>query len=530
MCQRYRRRKRQSSGFYSVLCVGKTDKVWSIRERLSVKWRGSQGLLVTSGGPQTIRMAKGESVVLGCTYEVAPFDNGKLDIEWSMRSPDTTQKDKMLELKQADLSGLCGPALRKLGVGGSCCCFSTWRGEKRFQPQKQWQWQLEVAVACSPSATMVLARQLISHSSGSTYDHAGGKEFSFLAADPSHGDASLSITRLSFAHSGTYQCKVKKSPGVDMRKISLVVMAKPSVPKCWLEGSEMVGEPVALHCDSAGGATPLSYSWSRQPSIPPAATQTWLQGYRALFLRRARFLDPPSHATRTVSGSFRVSLCRCYLLITACTGLHYGHHQRLTLQCSITSAAYMREHVTYDGNVLRKGSESGVLEISNHSLSFAGLYVCEVNNAVGAERCSINLRADKRKPLTPHGLNCVSLISGNLGGAANAAGLIMGTVVGSILLSFVLLLFVALVYWRLRTVRHSEKEFSNEIREDVPPPESRPVSRHTSRSSVRQPSVIYCPVGDKQRGRMEIRSIRSNGYIAVTSTPVPDVSTNCYAV
>ncbi|KAM9820207.1 coxsackievirus and adenovirus receptor homolog [Neosynchiropus ocellatus] len=332
----------------------------------SAEVRGSQALQVTSTGPQTIRMAKGESVVLGCTYKVTPFDTGKLDIEWSLVSPDTTQKDKML----------------------------------------------------------------ISHTSGSTYDHAGGEAFTFSAADPSHGDASLSIMRLSLAHSGTYQCKVKKSPGVDMRKISLVVMAKPSVPKCWLEGTEMVGEPVALHCESAGGATPLTYSWSGQPpaAVPPAATQS---------------------------------------------------------------------------------SESGVLKISNHSLSFAGLYVCEVNNAVGAERCSVYLRADK---------------------PPNAAALIVGTVVGSILLSFILLVFIALLYWRLRTAHRCEKELSNEIREDAPPPESRPLSRHTSRSSVRHPSVIYCPLGEKQRGNMENRPIRSNGYTAVTSTPLPYVSSDCHAV
>lgn len=40
------------------------------------------------------------------------------------------------------------------------------------------------------------------------------------------GDASLSIARLTPAHSGTYLCKVKKSPGVDTRKVSLVVMGK----------------------------------------------------------------------------------------------------------------------------------------------------------------------------------------------------------------------------------------------------------------------------------------------------------------
>lgn len=40
------------------------------------------------------------------------------------------------------------------------------------------------------------------------------------------GDASLSISLLSPAQSATYKCKVKKSPGVDTRKVSLVVLGK----------------------------------------------------------------------------------------------------------------------------------------------------------------------------------------------------------------------------------------------------------------------------------------------------------------
>lgn len=46
----------------------------------------------------------------------------------------------------------------------------------------------------------------------------------FTAVDPSQGDASLSITSLMVSHAGTYQCKVKKTPGVDSRKILLIVM------------------------------------------------------------------------------------------------------------------------------------------------------------------------------------------------------------------------------------------------------------------------------------------------------------------
>ncbi|XP_041826923.1 coxsackievirus and adenovirus receptor homolog [Melanotaenia boesemani] len=306
--------------------------VW-IAGLLITEIRPTQGMKVTSTGPQTIHKAEGESATLGCSYTPNLLDTGELDIEWSVISPDTTQKDQML----------------------------------------------------------------MSYTSGTKYYHgdlAFAKGLSFAVDDPSRGDASLSISQLSPAHSATYQCKVKKSPGVDMIKMSLVVMVKPSVPKCWVEGGEHVGEAVSLHCESAEGSTPLKYMWRRQSAepMPAAATQN---------------------------------------------------------------------------------SATGELKISNHSQSFAGIYLCEVNNAVGAAHCRISLKANK---------------------PPNRAAVIVGTVVGSLLLIFILLVFIALVFWKLGNRRHYEKELSNEIREDVLPPESRPVSRHTGRSSGQRPEATYCRV------------------------------------
>ncbi|XP_059214356.1 coxsackievirus and adenovirus receptor homolog [Centropristis striata] len=341
---------------------------------LSTGLKCAQGLQVTSTGPQTIQKAEGESVTLGCTYTLSPLDTGELDIEWSVVSPDTTQKDQML----------------------------------------------------------------MSYSSGTKYIHGNNalaKGLSFAAPDPSLGDASISITLLSLAHSATYQCKVKKSPGVDMHKVSLVVMAKPSVPKCWVEGGELVGEAVSLHCKSAEGSTPLKYTWTRRSAgpIPAAATQN-----------------------------------------------------------SIT----------------------GELKITNHSQSFAGFFLCEVTNAVGAERCTVNLKANK---------------------PPNRAAMIVGTTVGSLLLIFILLVFIGLLYWKLSSRHRYEKEFSNDIREDVPPPDSRPVSRITSRSTSRHPQLPYCQVGGTEGssfsdGHTHIPSSNSNGHTPVKYTAVEYDSTYGYAV
>ncbi|KAL3041428.1 hypothetical protein OYC64_019595 [Pagothenia borchgrevinki] len=325
---------------------------------LSTDLKCAGGMLVTSTGPQTLQKAEGERLTLGCRYTPSPSDTGELDIEWSVVSPDTTQKDHML----------------------------------------------------------------LSFTSGTTYIHgdsALGKGFRFAAPDPSMGDASMSISPLSPAHSATYQCKVKKSPGVDARKVSLVVMAKPSVPQCWVEGGELIGGPVSLHCQSAGGSTPLLYSWRRESTgpLPAAATQ--------------------------------------------------------------------------DG-------VSGELRIRNHSESSAGFYLCEVNNAVGAAHCRINLKANK---------------------PPNRAAVIVGSIVGSLLLIFLLLVFIGLIFWKLSSRRGFEKEFSNDIREDAPPPESRPVSRRTNRSSS-QPTPAYRQVGSPNDGHTHSPS--SQGHTPDKHTPECD--------
>lgn len=51
---------------------------------------------VTSTGPQTIQVAQGEKATLECMYTPGPGDIGELDIEWSLVSPDMTQKDNLV--------------------------------------------------------------------------------------------------------------------------------------------------------------------------------------------------------------------------------------------------------------------------------------------------------------------------------------------------------------------------------------------------------------------------------------------------
>ncbi len=72
-------------------------------------------------------------------------------------------------------------------------------------------------------------------------------------------------------------CFFEKGNGNGSMKLSIcwIISAKPSVPKCWVEGAELVGEAVSLHCKSVKGSTPLTYTWRRESAdhIPAPATQ-----------------------------------------------------------------------------------------------------------------------------------------------------------------------------------------------------------------------------------------------------------------
>ena len=48
----------------------------------------------------------------------------------------------------------------------------------------------------------------------------------FNSPDPKKGDASINLTGLKPTDSGTYQCKVKKAPGIRSRKMQLIVMGE----------------------------------------------------------------------------------------------------------------------------------------------------------------------------------------------------------------------------------------------------------------------------------------------------------------
>lgn len=160
-------------------------------------------------GTETIMKAKGDSVTLGCTYVVAPSETGNLDIEWSKMNPDSTGLDTVI-LTYMD----------------------------------------NQIVAKGPSGLM--------------------SRLTFVQADPSKGNASIHINYLNVEDTATYQCKVKKNPGVDSRKVTLNIQVVPTNPRCSIEGEQSYGKDVTLKCSSHEGTPPLTYTWQKiaGPSNP----------------------------------------------------------------------------------------------------------------------------------------------------------------------------------------------------------------------------------------------------------------------
>ncbi|KAK7925424.1 hypothetical protein WMY93_007734 [Mugilogobius chulae] len=172
------------------------------------------GLEITSTGPTSIEKASGESVKLDCQFTLAAEDTGPLDIEWSLRAPDNQREDTVVLLYSGDRAY-----------------------EDYYEPMK-----------------------------GRVH---------FNSPDPKNGDASISLTGLKSSDSGTYQCKVKKAPGIRSRKILLIVMVKPSRPRCYAEGPTQEGKDVVMRCVSKEGTNPMEYIWEKTSGnmlLPSTAT------------------------------------------------------------------------------------------------------------------------------------------------------------------------------------------------------------------------------------------------------------------
>uniref|UniRef100_UPI00398F0412 coxsackievirus and adenovirus receptor homolog n=1 Tax=Pristiophorus japonicus TaxID=55135 RepID=UPI00398F0412 len=122
----------------------------------------SNAVRITSTGPQAMKVAENDAIQIGCTYELESSDSGSLDIEWSIISPDSTQPDHII-------------------------------------------------------LTFV-------HDQVFDYPSPVTGRFGFLDPDPSKGNASVRVSSLTISDTNTFQCKVKKAPGIDTRKVTVGVL------------------------------------------------------------------------------------------------------------------------------------------------------------------------------------------------------------------------------------------------------------------------------------------------------------------
>ncbi|XP_005068268.1 coxsackievirus and adenovirus receptor isoform X1 [Mesocricetus auratus] len=161
----------------------------------------TRGLSITTP-EQSIEKAKGETAYLPCKFTLDPQDQGPLDIEWLLSPSDNQKVDQVIIL---------------------------YSGDKIYD---------------------------------NYYPDLKGRVH-FTSNDVTSGDASINVTNLQLSDIGTYQCKVKKAPGVANKKVLLTVLVKPSGTRCFVDGSEEIGNDFKLKCEPKEGSLPLRYEWQK---------------------------------------------------------------------------------------------------------------------------------------------------------------------------------------------------------------------------------------------------------------------------
>ncbi|KAM4797225.1 coxsackievirus and adenovirus receptor isoform 2-T2 [Rhinophrynus dorsalis] len=150
---------------------------------------------------KTLIKPQGDKITLECKFTVGPEDIATLDIEWTLVAADTQQEDVPIIM------------------------FS---GDRLYDPNEDLKTRVH-----------------------------------FVSADPKNGDASIEIVNLKTTDTGTYQCKVKKLPGMQSRKITLSVFDKPAKTRCYVEGAQEIGKDLTMKCNSNEGSAPITYTWEK---------------------------------------------------------------------------------------------------------------------------------------------------------------------------------------------------------------------------------------------------------------------------
>ncbi|KAL8184439.1 UNVERIFIED_CONTAM: hypothetical protein K2H54_017016 [Gekko kuhli] len=213
---------------------------------------------IKAKGREVIYLAKGDTVKLGCPYELEPEDNGPntLDIEWTQMNSDPTSLDNVILSYQ-------GQQVIRPGYP-----YMQQRGGSAVQESRQFSHPgLQQSVLVGQPSGHPLGPV------GSFGDCCFGlqQRVNFAIPDPSQYDASINLQDVQVTDSATYECKVKKTT-VASRKVTVTVLERPSVPQCSIAGHVALGRDLTLRCSSQSGSAPLIYQWSKVGSWMPSST------------------------------------------------------------------------------------------------------------------------------------------------------------------------------------------------------------------------------------------------------------------
>ncbi|MBN3300483.1 CLMP protein, partial [Amia calva] len=197
----------------------------------------------------------GDNATLPCHHQLWQMDTKALDVEWLLQKPG---------LKQQTASGK-----RSLMF---CICLS--------------------------------GSQVITYSGSSVYTNMNEdqKDRVSFAADYLKGDASLLIRDLLLTDSGEYSCKVKNVGQYQWSIVNLIVLVKPSKPRCWKEGNLQVGSTVKMSCKSSDGSDPIIYKWERVLDKGKTVGKLPLQAY---FDKKNPEIITLSNLTQESTGTYK---------------------------------------------------------------------------------------------------------------------------------------------------------------------------------------------------------------------------------
>ncbi|KAJ6656989.1 hypothetical protein lerEdw1_002990, partial [Lerista edwardsae] len=209
---------------------------------------------INAKGREVIYLAKGDSVKLGCPYELEPEDHGTngLDIEWTQINSDPTNLDNVI-LSYQDHRVIHPGHLYVQQQAGSV-------GEEgRHFARPGYQQHLAAGGSLRPYPGPISA-------AGDCCSELQ-QRVNFAAVDPSQYDASINLQDVQVSDSATYECKVKKTT-VATRKVTITVLERPAAPQCSIEGRVAMGREITLRCSSQAGSSPLMYQWAKVASQP----------------------------------------------------------------------------------------------------------------------------------------------------------------------------------------------------------------------------------------------------------------------